>query len=537
MLVDFNLDGRVVKAVAQPTKQAYLYVLDRKTGKPIWPIEEKPVPQGSVPGEWYSPTQPIPSKPPAYGHQGVTVDDLIDFTPELRAEALQLLKDNKYEIGPLFTPPVVSKPEGPLGVVISPAGQGGTNWPGGAYDPETHLLYVFSETTSQVSSLIHPPPEISDMDYVTGRAGQIPSSARPMGAVAAPRPPTAAAPPAGGGGPLTVRGLPLLKPPYGILTAINLDKGDLAWEIAHGETPDNVRNSPALKGLNIPRTGRTGLLGPLVTKTLVIIGEAGFFTAPNGQRGAMLRAYDKATGKEVGAIFMPAPQSGSPMTYMLNGQQYLAVAISGGNYSAELVVYKLPSGNSGSPATQSRAMQPAQPAAAAGGGLQRAALHRGTSRSRPGSVHAAMRLVPWTEPGGHRNRPAPRRSRFHRQVDGPVAGRPVRTHPHHHAQKQTRQPHPRGGRRHHRLHPQREPVPGRLNRFACRHAAVEGNSNRCRKTAVIYTSAAERMDSDGLARSPRQFPEAKTDSRSLAISLIIKAANEGDLPHGERFAK
>jgi mono/diheme cytochrome c family protein len=158
--------------------------------------------------------------------------------------------------------------------------------------------------------------------------------------------------------------LPILKPPYGILTAINLDKGDLAWEIAHGETPDNVRNSPALKGLNIPRTGRTGLLGPLVTKTLVIIGEAGFFTAPNGQRGAMLRAYDKATGKEVGAIFMPAPQSGSPMTYMLNGQQYLAVAISGGNYSAELVVYKLPSGNSGSPAIQSREMQPAQPAAA-----------------------------------------------------------------------------------------------------------------------------------------------------------------------------
>jgi mono/diheme cytochrome c family protein len=275
-----------------------------------------------------------------------------------------MLKDNKYEMGPLFTPPVVSKPEGPLGVVISPAGQGGTNWPGGAYDPDTHLLYVFSETTSQVSSLIHPPPEISDMDYVTGRAGQTPFSSRPMGAVAAPRPATAGAPPAGGGGPLTVRGLPLLKPPYGILTAINLDKGDLAWEIAHGETPDNVRGSPALKGLNIPRTGRTGLLGPLVTKTLVIIGEAGFFTAPNGQRGAMLRAYDKATGHEVGAIFMPAPQSGSPMTYLLNGQQYLAIAISGGNYSAELVVYKLPSGNAGSAATQSRPMQPAQPAAA-----------------------------------------------------------------------------------------------------------------------------------------------------------------------------
>ena len=164
-----------------------------------------------------------------------------------------------------------------------------------------------------------------------------------------------------------MRGLPILKPPYGILSAINLDKGDIAWEIAHGETPDNVRNNPALKGLNIPRTGRTGLLGPLVTKSLVIIGEAGFFTNAAGQRGAMLRAYDKATGADAGGIFMPAPQSGSPMTYMLNGQQYLAVAISGGNYSGELVVYKLPSGDAGAaPATQSQAApRPSMPMVAA----------------------------------------------------------------------------------------------------------------------------------------------------------------------------
>ena len=179
-----------------------------------------------------------------------------------------------------------------------------------------------------------------------------------------------------------MRGLPLLKPPYGILTAINLDKGDLAWEIAHGETPDNVRNNPALKGLNIPRTGRTGLLGPLVTKTLVIIGEAGFFTAPNGQRGAMLRAYDKATGKEVGAVFMPAPQSGSPMTFMLNGQQYLAIAISGGNYSGELVVYKLPSGNAGSSATPSQAMQPAAAGVAAQVAASSAPLYSAAQAAR-----------------------------------------------------------------------------------------------------------------------------------------------------------
>ena len=166
----------------------------------------------------------------------------------------------------------------------------------------------------------------------------------------------------GGGRGGTVRGLPLLKPPYGILTAINLDKGDIAWEIAHGETPDNIRNNPALKGLTIPRTGQGGNIGPLATKTLVIIGDPSVATTPSGERGAPLRAYDKATGKEVGAIFMPAPQSGSPMTYMLNGQQYIAVAISGGSYSGELVAFKLASGDG---ASAPRPMQAAAPRASA----------------------------------------------------------------------------------------------------------------------------------------------------------------------------
>ena len=141
---------------------------------------------------------------------------------------------------------------------------------------------------------------------------------------------------------LTIQGLPLVKPPYGRITAINLDKGDIMWQIAHGETPDNIRNNPALKGLNIPRTGRPGILGPLVTKTLVICGESGFFTTPSGARGAMLRAYDKATGKEVGSVYINAPQSGSPMTYMLGGRQYLVLAISGAGYSGELVAFRLP---------------------------------------------------------------------------------------------------------------------------------------------------------------------------------------------------
>jgi quinoprotein glucose dehydrogenase len=417
MLVDFNLNGRTVKALAQPTKQAYLYVFDRKTGKPIWPIEEKPVPQGDVPGEWYSKTQPIPSKPPAYGHQGVTVDDLIDFTPQLRAEAIQLLKDGKYTMGPLFTPPVLSKLEGPLGVITSPGSQGGTNWPGGAYDPETHLLYVYTKTTSQPKSVVKPPPSVSDMAYVSGRAGAPPpATARPMGAArggpadgrggpgrgapgrggpgaavagrgatgTGPAPFDAGAGEGGGRGfGVTVRGLPLLKPPYGILTAINMDKGDIAWEIAHGETPDNVRNNPALKGLTIPRTGQGGNIGPLCTKSLVIIGDSGIATTPSGERGAPLRAYDKATGKEVGSVFMPAPQSGSPMTYMLNGQQYIAVAISGGNYSGELVVFKLPSGDSSPTQTQATPARPTPAAqvAATGGPLYSAAqAARGKTR-------------------------------------------------------------------------------------------------------------------------------------------------------------
>ncbi len=139
-----------------------------------------------------------------------------------------------------------------------------------------------------------------------------------------------------------MQGLPLVKPPYGRITALDLNKGELVWQIAHGETPDNIRNHPALKGLNIPRTGRAGRIGVLVTKTLVIAGEAGFFTLPDGRRGAMLRAYDKATGKEVGAVYMPAPQTGSPMTYMLNGKQHLVVPISGAGYSGEFVAFKLP---------------------------------------------------------------------------------------------------------------------------------------------------------------------------------------------------
>jgi quinoprotein glucose dehydrogenase len=337
MLIDTIVNGRAVKAVAQPTKQCFLYVFDRATGQPIWPIEERPVPKGDVPGEWYSPTQPFPTKPPAYDRQGVTIDDLIDYTPELRAEAVKLIA--KYKIGPLFTPPVVSKLEGPLATIELPSD--GSNWPGGSYDPETHTLYVFSQTLIRLLGLVPPPPGVSDMNYIMGNAAAAPRRAGGGGRGRG----GAEGGGEGGGGGLNVQGLPLVKPPYARITAIDMSKGEILWQIAHGETPDNIRNNPALKGLTIPRTGRSnsgGAIGTLVTKTLLISGEAGYFTTPSGVRGAMLRAYDKATGKEVGSVYMPAPQSGSPMTYMLNGRQYIVLAISGANYSGELVAFRLP---------------------------------------------------------------------------------------------------------------------------------------------------------------------------------------------------
>ncbi len=338
ILADITINGRSVKAVAQPTKQAFLYVFDRVTGQPIWPFEERPVAPGDVPGETYSPTQPFPTKPPAYDRQGVSLDDLIDFTPALREEAVKLV--SKYKIGPLFTPPVVSKLEGPVATLVLPSNLGGTNWPGGTFDPETHILYVYSQTVISQLGLVPPrDTKTSDMNFVQGTAA---TGVRRTGGAGST--PGGADRVAGGestGPALNVQRLPLVKPPYGRITAIDLDHGEILWQIAHGETPDNIRNHPALKGLDIPRTGRPGILGPLTTKTLVICGEAGFFTTPSGARGAMLRAYDKASGKDAGAVYMPAPQTGSPMTYMLGGKQYIVVAIGGAGYSGELVAFRL----------------------------------------------------------------------------------------------------------------------------------------------------------------------------------------------------
>jgi len=320
------VDGRAIKAVAVPTKQGILYVLDRVTGKPVWPIEEKPVEKGEVPGEWYSPTQPMPTKPAAYAKNGTSIDDLIDFTPELRAQAVQVA--SRYKLGPIFTPPVVSKADGPLATLARGPTNGGSNWPGGAFDPETHTFYVASSNAAAVVlGLVQPSKDRSDMDWVAG-------SAAPAGRGGG----------LGGGG-LAVQGLSIFKPPYGTITAINLDKGEIAWQVPHGETPDAVRNNEALKGLNIPRTGQAGFtVGTLVTKTLVIAGDPQVTTLTTRPRGAMLRAYDKKSGAEVGSVLLPAPISASPMTYSVGGKQYIIVAVSGGPYSGEFVALRLPSG-------------------------------------------------------------------------------------------------------------------------------------------------------------------------------------------------
>ena len=323
VLADVTVDGRARRVVAQPTKQGFLFVFDRETGEPVWPIEERPVARGDVPGEWYAPTQPFPTKPAPFERQGIGPDDLIDFTPGLKAEALDRI--SRYRAGPLFTPPSLSTWEGTLGTLHVPSVTGGANWPGASYDPGSGVLFIYSKTEVSALGLIRD-PERSDMDWIQGRAPPPPG-------VEAPR-----------GSPLAIRGLPLVKPPWGRITAYDLNTGEILWQVAHGETPDDVKDHPDLQGLHIPRTGRPGRIATLTTGGLVIAGEGGFATTPSGERGAMLRAYEKASGREVGEVYMPAPQTGSPMTYLLDGVQYLVVAVGGPGHPGELVAYRLPEG-------------------------------------------------------------------------------------------------------------------------------------------------------------------------------------------------
>jgi quinoprotein glucose dehydrogenase len=321
------------------------------------------VPQSDVPGEKTSPTQPHPPDSLRYARNVFKVpDDLIDFTPELRASAVERAKFYRWADTP-FNPPVAGNANGPLYGAVTNATA--TNWPGGGYDPELHIAFAPAGNTAGIRTVVEPPPGFSDIKYVSGIAGETfrvvlgpgdccaadaPQTAQRAAEARQPAPAApAAAPPAGGGaaGGLTVQGLPMTKPPYGVISAIDLDKGALKWSVAHGDTPDAVRNHPALRGKTIPKTGQAGTagVGLLVTKTVVVMGDPQVTTTPEHPRGAMLRAYDKMTGEQVGAVFIPAPQSGSPMTYKgADGRQYIIVAISGGNYSGEYVAFALPGG-------------------------------------------------------------------------------------------------------------------------------------------------------------------------------------------------
>jgi quinoprotein glucose dehydrogenase len=324
ILFDATIGGRRIKALALPTKQAFLFVLNRETGEPIWPIEERAVPPSTVPNEKSSPTQPFPTWPVPFDRQGIGSDDLIDFTPALRAEALEVVK--RYKIGPLYTPPVLSNVDGPLGTLQVPSDHGGANWPGGSFDPETNRLYIHSHTDLYTSGIVPANPAQSDMGFVSGQA----------------RAAAAEASPASRGG-ANVRGLPLLKPPYDRITAYDMNTGELIWQKPHSSTPDEIRNHPALAGLALARLGQPGrtFVGTLATRTLLIAGDGGVHTNAAGQRVALLRAYDKATGADLGAVEMPAKQTGSPMTYLVNGKQYIVLAITGLN-GGELISYTLP---------------------------------------------------------------------------------------------------------------------------------------------------------------------------------------------------
>jgi quinoprotein glucose dehydrogenase len=353
ILFDMTVNGRRIKALAQPTKQAFLFVLNRETGEPIWPIEERSVPESTVPGEKTSPTQPFPTKPKPFDRQGFGPDDLIDFTPALRAEALELIK--RYQIGPMYTPPVLSKAEGPIATLQVPADTGGANWPGGSFDPETNRLFIHSHTAVFSVGIVPADPATSDMGYVSGQARAGGAGARGAAPPAAPPADPDAAPPAagrgargagpgrGGGRGTSVQGLPLVKPPYDRISAYDMNSGEMLWQKTHSSTPDDIRNHPALKGLDLPRLGQYGrtFIGVLATKTLLIAGDGGVHTNEKGERVALLRAYDKTTGADVGAVNMPEKQTGSPMTYMINGRQFIAVAVSG-NQGAELIAYALP---------------------------------------------------------------------------------------------------------------------------------------------------------------------------------------------------
>ncbi|MDX1383215.1 MAG: PQQ-binding-like beta-propeller repeat protein, partial [Thermoanaerobaculia bacterium] len=301
VLADVTVDGRRIRALAQVSKQGFTYVFDRTTGAPVWPIEERPVPQSDVPGEKTSPTQPFPTKPPPFERQGVTVDDLIDFTPELRAEAVKMLDD--YVWGPIYTPPSLK------GTLLLPSYGGGANWPGASLDPETGWLYIPSMTRLLQMKLVQPDPSRSDFDYV--RAGS---------QVEGPQ------------------GLPMIKPPYGRVTAVDLNKGENVWMVTNGG--DGPVDHPAIAHLDLPPLGTPTRAAVLVTKTLLFVTEGSGRSGSAIGGGNGLRALDKRTGEELWKTMMDGQVTGNPITYAVAGKQYVVMPV--GSDPPKLVALSLP---------------------------------------------------------------------------------------------------------------------------------------------------------------------------------------------------
>jgi quinoprotein glucose dehydrogenase len=328
VLADITVDGRKIKAVIAANKTGFLYVFDRATGNPVWPIEEKPVPQSDVPGEQTSRTQPFPTKPPAIDRQGVTEDDLIDFTPELHKRALELA--NEYVMGPLFTPPSVKStgPNGTKGTLAFPNAWGSANWNTGAFDPETGIYYAASWGQLGTYGLTKTTDPHATMAYwIAHETPEQPRHGNEDEERVQPEPPR-----------LSIDGLPLTKPPYSRLTAVNMNTGTLVWSVPNGDGP---RNHPVLKDLNLGPLGNPGRPVALVTRTLLFVGDSG--DAVFGRGGisgpARLRAYDKATGQVIAQIELPVGTTGGPITYLVGGRQYIVVPIGGKGYGAGWVAF------------------------------------------------------------------------------------------------------------------------------------------------------------------------------------------------------
>ena len=324
ILMDITVEGTPIKAITQITKQGFAFVFDRATGEPVWDIIERPVPQSNVPGEVTSPTQPFPTKPAPFERQGATVDNLIDFTPELRAQALEIF--SRYVTGPLFTPPSIASddPAGTQGTIQLPGSQGGADVQGAAFDPETGYLYIPSITSPFVADIQAGDPEVTDLAYIKGSRRWL-------------------------AGP---QGLPLFKPPYGRITAINMNTGDHVWMVPNGDGP---RDNPAIAHLNLGKLGVPGRPSPLLTKTLLFAGEGQTNLRRDGRvpadmpveiatnsGGFMFRAYDKATGDVIWETTLEAGTTGAPISYFHDGKQYIALTIGDRLHSPELVAFALP---------------------------------------------------------------------------------------------------------------------------------------------------------------------------------------------------